>query len=273
MMTVLILGGSGHLGAALQSRARADTRVVSTYSSIPVSDAIPFTFEGEEPLPRADVAIGSFPLAKRLEGRSEAEVKWAVRRYVERCKCPRLVQLSTDAVFSGQQGLRSEADPTDPLTPYGISQARVDAALLEFAPKSLVVRTSFIFGWAGGRLDKRLAPLVSGQKTPSKQKWASNVYRAPTEVNFLAEAIWRAVHRDLGGTLHVAGPRTSIFDFFRRALEPLGNHELPPFCEETDDDVARDTSLSSATMERELGMKSGEVWKWHRLHSQGPLAA
>ena len=273
MMTVLILGGSGHLGAALQSRAEVDVRLVSTYSSAPVSDAIPFTFEGEEPLPRTDVVIGSFPLAKRLEGRTEAEVKWTVRRYVERCKCPRIVQLSTDAVFSGQQGLRSETDPTDPLTPYGISQARVDTALQELAPKSLVVRTSFIFGWAGGRFDKRLAPIVSGQKLPKEQKWASNVYRAPTEVNFLAEAIWRAVHHDLSGTLHVAGPRTSIFEFFRRALEPLGNHELPAFYEEKDDHVARDTSLSSVTMERELGMKSGEVWKWHRLHSRGQLAA
>src|SRR5215831_6623705 len=128
MISVLILGGSGHLGAALQSRARVDARVVSTYSSTPVSDAIPFTFEGEEPVPLADVAIGSFPLAKRLEGRSEAEIRRVVRRYVDRCKCPRIVQLSTDAVFSGHQGLRSETDPTDPLTPYGISQARVDTA-------------------------------------------------------------------------------------------------------------------------------------------------
>ena len=264
MSRALILGGSGHPGHALRDRSREGVEVIAAYRSRPIPGGIAFQFENAGALPDADVVIGSFPMARRLEGASETQIEEAVRAYVGRCGRARIVQLSTDAVFSGATGLYGERNPVDPTTPYGRAQAAVDAALLKYAANCLIVRTSFIFGWAGGHFDKRLAPFARGEKKPSEHRWAGNIFRAPTEVNFLAEAIWRAVERGTEGILNVAGPRVSIHDFFVGALEELGTFEMPPAHEETDVGVARDTSLHTARMQAELDLDSREVWEWYR---------
>jgi dTDP-4-dehydrorhamnose reductase len=262
MSGVLILGGSGHLGAAL--RTRLPGRIAFSHHRMPSEGSIAFDFGGSGPLPAADVVIGSFPLARQLEGASRSAVVDAVCRYVDRCAGARLVQLSTDAVFSGEHGERSEGDMPDPRTPYGRAQAEVDAALQERAPEALIVRTSFIFGWAGGRLDKRLAPLAADPSRVIEQAWPADVFRSPTEVNFLAQGIARAIACGSTGILNIAGPRMSIAAFFARALEPFGPIQLPQPRLEANPDVARDTSLSSSRMAEVLGLDPMEVWTWYQ---------
>jgi len=198
-----------------------------------------------------------------LQDSSPAERAESVARYIASLRGARLVQLSTDAVFSGRQGGRAEADAPDPLTPYGRAQAQVDELILASAPDSLIVRTSFIFGWAGGRLDKRLAPLVEEPERLSHQVWPHDVYRSPTEVNFLAEGIARAVEQRLAGLLHVAGPRMSIAEFFASALAPLGFTQLPAPKSEENPAVARDTSMVSTRMHGALGLDDTENWSWY----------
>lgn len=264
MSQVLILGGSGHLGSALRQSARSGTDVIAAFASNTIAGGVPFRFEASEALPDANVVIGTFPLARCLEQCSEAKIDEAVDAYVDHCRGARIVQMSTDAVFSGARGGYGEADAVDPTTAYGRAQAAVDTALLKYAQNCLIVRTSFIFGWSAGRFDKRLAPFAHGDKEPVAQKWANNIYRAPTEVNFLAEAIWRAIQGGTAGILNIVGPRLSIYDFFCKALDEVGQFEMPPQFEETDTSIAQDTSLSAARLEAELSMSEGEVWEWYQ---------
>lgn len=263
MSGVLILGASGHLGSALRERSREGVEITAAYATHPLVGGVCLQFEQTNSLPKADVAIGCFPLARLLEGHTEAKIDEAVRAYVGRCGDAHIVQLSTDAVFSGVTGRYGEDDAVDPASKYGRAQALVDAALLRYASKCLIVRTSFIFGWAGGRFDKRLAPFALRYKMPIEQKWANNVYRTPTEVNFLAEGIWRAIERGMTGILNIAGPRRCIYDFFADALGEIGKFEMPRPFEDTDASTARDTSLRTARMEIDLGLNVGEVWKWY----------
>lgn len=272
MTRVLILGGSGHLGTALRDAAPAGTSVWFT-SRAGGDGALPFALDRPGPLPEADLVIGSFPLARQLQGGTDADVQDAVRRYLDRLGGARLVQLSTDAVYSGRAGGRGEQDPPDPTTPYGIAQARVDAALLALAPGCLIVRTSFIFGLAGGRLDKRLAPLLAGDKAIAAHRWPGNIFRSPTEVGFLAAAIWAAAARGVEGPLNLCGPRLSIHDFFGRALAAFGAVELPAPTVETGPAVARDTSLSTARMAATLDLHEGDVWTWYRRKVRDARAA
>lgn len=264
MKRALILGGSGHLGSALCAHARPGTDVTSTYHSNRSRAAIPFVLESQDILPEADLVIGAFPLARQLQDRSSAEIAEVVHAYVARCGGGQIVQLSTDAVFSGRVGGYNEAQPTDPTTTYGRAQAAVDEALLACAPNCLIVRTSFIFGWAGDRFDKRLAPFANGEKVPRAQTWTKNVHRAPTEVNFLAEAIWRAAERGVCGVLNIAGTPRSIYDFFAEALGVIGAFEMPPPSTVADPSIAADTTLLTVRMEAEIGLVSEEVWEWYR---------
>jgi dTDP-4-dehydrorhamnose reductase len=229
----------------------------------PAADSLPFEFLGEEPLPPARVVIGAFPLARQLQGASDAQIGDAVARYVRRCGEAQIVQLSTDAVYSGARGERGEEHAPDPRTPYGRAQAAVDAALAKQAPRSLIVRTSFIFGWAGGRLDKRLAPFADQLAQAEAQSWPVNIFRSPTEVNFLAAGICAAVDRGVVGILNIAGPRMSIADFFGAALAPFGSFRRPPPFVETDPAVARDTSLCAERMKVLLGLSPDGGWEWY----------
>src|SRR5215467_7083781 len=111
-MRVLLLGGTGHLGSALRNRAPKDVQLAFTHHRNPITGSIFFDFEPTEALPASDWVIGAFPLARSLQNRSLEDVERATEQYVHHCGSARLVQLSSDAVFSGRQGLRAETDPT-----------------------------------------------------------------------------------------------------------------------------------------------------------------
>lgn len=260
MMDVLILGGTGHLGTAL--RARLPDAGFAHHAK-PVAGSLPFDLGDATPLPAARVIVGAFPLARQLQHTPEAEAAGVLARYIERCGDAKIVQLSTDAVYSGAEGLRREEHAPDPATPYGRAQAQVDAVLAARAPTSLVIRTSFIFGRAGGRWDKRLAAFADAPAKAESQAWPGDVFRSPTEVNFLAEGVSRAIERGVTGVLNIAGPRISIASFFGTALAPLGADRLPPPVMETDPAVARDTSLCVDRMKAVLGLSSEAVWEWY----------
>jgi dTDP-4-dehydrorhamnose reductase len=262
-MKVLIIGGTGHLGSALRERAPTGVEIAFAHYRHPAGGSIPFNLEQPGDLPRSDLVIGAFPLAKQLMELSAADAELLVERYIQILKGACLIQLSSDAVFSGDRGLRAETDIADAISSYGKAQAGLDAALLR-RTRPLLIRTSFIFGWAGGRYDKRLAPMASGALRAADQRWPSNVFRSPTEVNFLAEGIWRAAASSSCGVLNIAGPRCSIAEFFGRALSALGPFDAPPPFEEVETTIARDTSLRTDRMETELNLKAGDVWQWHR---------
>lgn len=273
MSKCLILGGSGHLGGALRRHARHYDSILFSHSTKAEPGSISFRLDGHEPLPPVDLMIGAFPMARHLEGASPADVVSAVDRYLKRIGAARILQLSTDAVYAGLEGCRREDDLPDAKSRYGVAQALLDAALLARRPDTLIIRTSFIFGRAGGRLDKRLAPFAAGEKQPQDQRWASNLFKSPTEVNFLAEGIWRAAERGLSGIVNIVGPRTSIFDFFKFSLAPLGRFAMPLAYVETSADVARDTSLNSDLMRTQLQLKSEETWQWYQRYLDNPPAS
>lgn len=252
-MKALVLGGTGHLGTALQSHAPQGV-AVQQFGRIDYDALNP------PALPDCDLIIGSFPLARALQDRPDASAMLA--RHLDRCRHARLVQLSTDAVFSGRRGMYTEQDAPDPVTAYGKAQTWVDSSIVDHRPDALIVRTSFIFGNSGGRLDKRIRPLVDDPCAVAGQAWASNVFRSPTEVNFLAQGIWRAVDRQLGGVINIAGPRRSIFDFFVEAVGRLGITQCP--APVVDPNGTHDTSLEGGRMRDELGLDQGENWKWFR---------
>src|ERR1700741_3238659 len=103
-MRVVILGGTGHLGTALRASAPPEARL--TVMGRSASSADRFDVLSPTQLPEADLIIGAFPLARALQDRPDAPALLA--RYIDVCASARIVQLSTDAVFSGRRGLYTE---------------------------------------------------------------------------------------------------------------------------------------------------------------------
>ncbi|HEX6120643.1 MAG TPA: sugar nucleotide-binding protein [Dongiaceae bacterium] len=270
MVKALILGGSGLLGRALQRRARPADVLHCTHHSNRIEGSQAFDIRAGFAVPAQDfdVVVCALPLARVLL-ETAADRQRLARQVCASLRGARPILLSTDAVFSGRAGSYREDSRTDPVTEYGGAQAALDDIFLSTCPRGLVVRTSFLFGGRAPHFDKRLGPLWMGKASSAAQRWAGNIFRSPTEVDFCAEAIWRCAENNRTGVINICGERMSIHAFFATALSARGDFALPPPSVETRTDVAVDTSLDPGLMESALGIDRTTGWAWFRATSAG----
>jgi dTDP-4-dehydrorhamnose reductase len=120
----------------------------------------------------------------------------------------RLVHLSTDLVFDGEkEGRYTESDEPKPLSLYGHAKLAAEQAVSEIIRRSLIVRTSLLFGKPG-----RQEALALRQDVD----FYTDEIRTPVRVEELAAALLELAQSDLDGTLHVAGrDAVSRFEFAR----------------------------------------------------------
>lgn len=257
----LILGGSGLLGRALGRRRHPAHEIAATHFGNPRDGSIAFDIRESFSLPAGhfDLVVVAIPLAKILLQAPDD----AARRFCRGLSRLRAILMSTDAVFSGRAGYYDERAVPDASSDYGRSQAKLDELFLQACPGGLVVRTSFLFGGRAPYFDRRLAPFIEGASQTHTQAWPGNIYRSPTEADFCAEAVWQCVEKNVTGILHVCGERMSIHDFFVRALSGRGDFKIPPPSIERRPDIAIDTSLNPALMDRLLDIDHTSVWRWH----------
>ena len=106
----------------------------------------------------------------------------------------RLVYISTDYVFSGATGNYSEEDAVYPVNKYAWSKLGGECAV-RLHDNSLIIRTSFgpnSFPYAKAFVDQ----------------WTSR-----ESVKTIASKIARLVTSDVKGTVHVGGPRRTVFEY------------------------------------------------------------
>ena len=194
---VLILGASGLLGGHLAARLPA-----SFHTLLPperVDAQAPDTMRAAIEATRPDVvvnAIGAKPSAgaaamARVNGQFPLELAAACER-----SSARVVHISSDGVFSGQQGGYSETDRPDPIDDHGRSKLAG-----ELPAPHLTLRTSFFGRTARGTgliewLVSQPAPVVNGLAD----------YRfTGIAAALLADLVAAAIAGGLSGVYHVGG--------------------------------------------------------------------
>lgn len=131
----------------------------------------------------------------------------------------RLLQLSTDGVFSGKKGNYSEVDPPDPQDLYGRTKLMGEVC----DPPHLTIRTSFIgyeLGTERGFLSWFLAQkgTVQGYR---RVIWSGLTHR------FLAQMVNDLLFReDMTGLLHVSGESISKHDLLLLAAEAFDKRDV-----------------------------------------------
>ena len=115
----------------------------------------------------------------------------------------RMIHISTDAVFSGENGPNSENDLAEPVNIYGESKLAGEAMVASTYPEATIVRTNF-YGWSpAGRVSLAewfLAKLQNGDRTPGFKDVRVN----PLLVNDLADHLFDLLSTNVGGVLHIA---------------------------------------------------------------------
>ena len=155
-----------------------------------------------------------------------------------------LVQISTDYVFDGRKGAPYvETDAPNPLGAYGRTKLAGEWAALAGNPRTLVLRTSWVFAATGSNFLRTMLRL--GAERPELRVVADQ-QGSPTAVPDLAEAIaalltriredgWQDAHRGVfhatgGGFTTWHGFAEAIFDTAggpRPVVHPIATAEFP----------------------------------------------
>lgn len=234
---VLIIGGSGFVGSKLVDVAlKSGLNVAYTYSQNQL--ALPGTSfqiriqDGQEletciaktqpqcivycavPPPKSDDYLHEVVNVQGVE-----RICLSLKN-LENCK---FIYLSTNAVFSGQDGSYKETDSPDPekrhdqYRTYGLTKAKGEKVALDSWHNTIVVRTSDVNGKnQANQLNQRLVKLLAQLEAGNPFERSKNAFISPTLVDNLADCLLEISRRDFmyRGVLHLAGgQQMNYFDF------------------------------------------------------------
>lgn len=224
-MRMLILGGTGMLGHQLWAKARQRLPVAACVRRTSAAIAARLGFPEGEAVVTEDirdsagirsvleqvapsVVVNCMGIVKQRIGAATTEAAVVTNALVphllrRECRRPeaRLIHISTDCVFSGQQGHYSESDRPDPVDAYGMTKLLGEVS----GPRCLVIRTSMIgpeVSHHTGLLAWALAQ--RGQKVAGFRKARFSGLSTPE----LARVIMLVAREfpDMEGLVHIAGP-------------------------------------------------------------------
>ena len=209
-MKVLLTGAGGQLGTALQKSCPGVVELIATdQAELDLTDAKACAAMVAALKPDWVLNGGAYTAVDRAEEQpqlAEAINAAAPRAFAEALAelgSGRLLQISTDFVFSGMQGHPYGAqDPVAPLGVYGASKARAEAAVFEVLgpERACVLRTSWLYGPVGKNFCLTMLKLHAAKAAAGE---ALNVVAdqvgCPTHTAGLAAACWQVLARDIGG--------------------------------------------------------------------------
>ncbi|HYZ80377.1 MAG TPA: sugar nucleotide-binding protein [Solirubrobacteraceae bacterium] len=131
----------------------------------------------------------------------------------------RVVLVSTDWVFDGTQAPATEAEPPNPVNPYGFLKAACELVVAERAQRGTVARIAGVQGIHRARpttpraQDAGFGYLVvslvdalrAGRRFTVWDGDGLNRQATPTLATEAAELMWLALEHDVGGVLHCCG--------------------------------------------------------------------
>ena len=176
----------------------------------------------------------------------------------------KMVHISTDHLFSGENALVDEQAIVQPRNEYGRTKAEAENRVLEVCPGALVIRTNF-FAW-GTTYRKSFSDMIINHLRANKEvKLFTDVFYTPILIEALVAAVHELIAIKESGIFHVVGDeRLSKYEFGVKVAEyfqQTSNLLQPCLLADRQELVCRpfDMSLSNAKVCRVLGHKMGSV--------------
>jgi len=235
-MRVFVTGREGQVARSLAEVAAGDPRFTLHFSARPEVDLLaPETVRAAMAAFRPDVVINPAAYTAVDRAESEPDLAFAINREgagavaaaAAEWGAP-VIHLSTDYVFDGAKSTPyEESDPTSPQGIYGRSKLEGEQAVATANPRSLIVRTAWVYAPFGANFARTMLRLA-GER--DRLRVVDDQIGCPTYAPDIAWALlamadqvaggWR---EELAGVTHLAGPDpVSWCDFARLILEASG---------------------------------------------------
>jgi dTDP-4-dehydrorhamnose reductase len=125
----------------------------------------------------------------------------------------KLISISTDAVFDGIIGNKSEEDSPNPQSIYGKTKLAGEILVLENDPNAIVARVNF-YGWSISGKRSLAEFFINNLRKKNPINGFSDVFFSPLYVNHLISILLDMNNKDLSGLFHVVNSENiSKYDF------------------------------------------------------------
>ena len=239
MKTVLITGANGLLGQKLCRDFSSSHKIIATdlhpenfvsfpslsYESLDLTDRRALESHVRFYDPAVIINAAAYTDVDACEvhqTKAQAVNVGAVKNLVKACQGRniRLVHLSTDYIFDGENGPYSEDDPPNPVSFYGKTKLESENVVRQGGIDFLIVRTNVLYGF-GKKVNKNfLLWLLEKLTVGEKIKVANDQLNNPTLADNLSECILEMVDGHLTGVFHIGGAEyLSRYDFAVRVAE------------------------------------------------------
>jgi len=229
MKKILIVGANGQLGNCIRKIApdfELDYEFIFTDSQtldITDEDRIASFFYDNKPDYCINAsAFTAVDLAEKEKEKAFAVNADGVAHLAQACKEHNaiFIHVSTDYVFDGETNLcYSEDDFTNPIGVYGESKLKGEELALEANPKSIILRTSWLYSEFNKNFVKTMLHLFSQKE---ELGIVADQFGQPTNASDLAEAIMKIIEapQKTYGVFHFSNyPETSWFEFAKKIAE------------------------------------------------------
>ena len=178
----------------------------------------------------------------------------------------RLVYISSNAVFNGNDPLYSENDNTTPINYYGVLKVEAENLVKSSNVDWVILRPILMYGWPyPGERENHVVFWIKNLRSGKPIKVVDNVYSKPLYSRSCAEAILEIVEQNKNGIYHVAGSdHISLYEFSMITAEvfQLDRDLITPVPDSYFSELTlrpRDTSFSTEKLERDTGYKPMSV--------------
>ncbi|MCP9805810.1 dTDP-4-dehydrorhamnose reductase [Cyanobium sp. T1B-Tous] len=228
-MKVLLTGAAGQLGQALLASVPPQVELIAC-SRAELDLANPEACRAAVQAQRPDWVLNAGAYTAVDKAESEPELAHAVNAGAPGAFAEalaetggRLLQVSTDFVFNGEQGRPYQPDQAlDPLGVYGATKAAGEAAALAL-PGARVLRTSWVYGPVGKNFCLTMLRLHALKAAAGEALGVvADQVGCPTSTHTLATACWRAISVEGPRILHWSDAGAASWYDFAVAIGELG---------------------------------------------------
>jgi dTDP-4-dehydrorhamnose reductase len=254
---ILLIGSTGYLGRTLMKRLQITNQVIPTHRTKAFFDGSQhydfWTDNVDTLIQRYHIDTVVIAANMAYEATDPASLfQQRVKQLIQRCQQCRVIYISSDGVFDGKKGNYIEIDIPTPITLYGRNLRYFEEVVQNQCSNYCIIRPSYLYGYSLSQLDPRLTAAQTRLLAGERLTYFMDMIKSPMEVNQVAKAITLMTGSQYVGIVHVAGEATSIYDFYREAMNSLNipSTHLYPVQMPANFPHPRNTSLDISLMKR-----------------------